>query len=270
MIRLAIGLLVAALLGACAGEKIDERPPLAQRVFELGKEGHAAYKKGDLARARRLFELALHDALQIEDSAGVVTLTLNLARIAREQGESAKGLARLESVSAWHRQPIPPLPAHLKQEIDLLEAVLLADLGRADAALLRLTALRQRCPPECALAIGADSLQARLILEKGETKRALDLATAALNRFHTHDNRLEVANLLRVQGEARLAQGDFAAARQSLEEALKIDKAQAQPAKIALDLDALSRTAFAAQDSAAHALYQGRLDELRRAHLNGE
>jgi tetratricopeptide (TPR) repeat protein len=263
MIRLAIGLLAAALLGACAGEQAHRRPPLAQRVFDLGKEGQTAYLKGDLPRARRLFESAWRDALQIEDSAGVAVMALNLARVARESGASAAGLARLESVSDWHRRSIP---ARLKQEIDLLTAVLLADLGQANAALLQIAALRENCPSICEGAVGADGLQARLTLEKGDARRALDLAETALSRFRTHENQQEVANLLRVQGDARLALGDFSSARRALEEALNIDKALALPAKIALDLASLARAALAAQDTEARARYQGRLDELR-GHL---
>ena len=250
---------LAGLLGACAEPALIHRPPLAQRIFDAGKEGQAAYLKGHLPRAQRLFEQALRDATSIEDSEGVAVMSLNLARVARELGASADALARLESVSAWHRRHSP---AHLDQEIDLLAAVLLADLGRVEESLTRLRALREKCPQECALSMGADSLQARLMLEKGEATAALALASAALDRFSTHGNRQEVANLFRVQGEARLALGDFATARQALEAALTIDKTLALPAKIALDLDALSH---AAQDSAAHARYQERLDELKQA-----
>jgi tetratricopeptide (TPR) repeat protein len=114
--------------------------------------------------------------------------------------------------------------------------------------------------------VGADGLQARLTLEKGDARRALDLAETALSRFRTHENQQEVANLLRVQGDARLALGDFSSARRALEEALNIDKALALPAKIALDLASLARAALAAQDTEARARYQGRLDELR-GHL---
>lgn len=260
MIRLAICLLAVALLGACAGEQAHRRPPLAQRVFDQGKEGQAAYLKGDLRRAQRLFELAWRDALQIEDSAGVAVMALSLARVARESGASAAGLARLESVSDWHRTSIP---ARLQQEIELLTAVLLADLGRTDAALLQIAALREKCPNICELSVGADGLQARLTLEKGDARRALDLAETALAAFRTHENQQEVANLFRVQGEADLALGDFSGARRALEEALNIDKTLALPAKIALDLSSLARVALAAQDTEARARYQGRLDELR-------
>ena len=253
---------LAGLLGACAEPALIHRPPLAQRIFDAGKEGQAAYLKGHLPRAQRLFEQALRDAMSIEDSEGVAVMSLNLARVARELGASADALARLESVSAWHRSHSP---AHLDQEIDLLAAVLLADLGRVEESLTRLRVLREKCPQECALSMGADSLQARLMLEKGEATAALALASAALDRFSTHGNRQEVANLFRVQGEARLALGDFATARQALEAALTIDKTLALPAKIALDLDALSHAALAAQDSAAHARYQERLDELKQA-----
>ena len=94
---------------------------------------------------------------------------------------------------------------------------------------------------------------------------AARLAATAIERFRGHANRLELANLLRVAGEAHLALGDFAAARQALEHALSIDKALAQPAKIAQDLEALARAALAAKDMAAHAAYVARLDEVRRA-----
>lgn len=256
------GLLLAALLAGCAGEPPRERPPRAQQVIDLGQQGQAAYAKGDLPRATRLFQQALADAMRIEDSEGVAVMSINLARVSRESGASAAALKMLDAVSPWHRGN---LSARTAAEMDLLGAVLLADLERRDAALARLQDLRGRCQSACAAAIGIDSLEARLLLEQGDASAAARQAAAALERFRGHANQLELANLSRVAGEAHLALGDFAAARQALEHALGIDKALAQPAKIAQDLEALARAALAAKDLAAHAAYVARLDEVRRA-----
>lgn len=256
----------AALLAACAGQQVEEPPLLARRVAELGKEGQDAYFKGDLVRARRLFELALRDARQVEDSAGVVAMSLNLARVQRESGDSAGALARLEKLPDWQRGAIP---AALAAELDLASATLLADGGRRDESLSRLEVLRGRCAADCNLAIGIDSLQARLLLEGGEAQRALDLASQALGRYSAHRNRAERANLLRVQGEASRALGDLPSSRKALEAALALDKALAQPAKIALDLQALAETALAAGDASAHAHYLARRNEILRARQTG-
>lgn len=264
--RRALVLALALVLAACAGEKIRERPPRAQQVIDLGRQGQAAYHKGDLPRAARLFEQALTDALRIEDSEGVAIMSINLARVWRESGGSPRALAMLEAVSPWHRGNVT---AATGQEMDLLAAVLLSDLGRQDEAVARVQALRERCQSSCIMAIGIDSLQARLLLEKGDAGSAAELATTAIARFGAHANQLELANLLRVQGEARLALGDFPAARQSLDNALGIDKSLAQPTKIAQDLDALARVALAAGDIAAHAGYLARLEELRQARAGG-
>lgn len=265
MKRLAIGLATVALLAGCASPGTDGRPPLAQRVADLGKEGQAAYFKGDLSRARRLFELALRDARQIEDSESVAAMSINLARVLRESGEPggpASALAQLEQLPEWQRGVITP---RLAAEVELLTAVLLADGGRADESLVRLAVLRGKCAADCGLSAGIESLHARLVLERGDARRALDLADAALARFQADGNRLELANLLRVKGEASLALGDPATARQALEAALATDKALAQPAKIALDLQALADTALAAGDMGAHAHYLARLADVRRA-----
>ncbi|MCX7168427.1 MAG: hypothetical protein NTV11_19430, partial [Rhodocyclales bacterium] len=160
------------------------------------------------------------------------------------------------------------LNARSAQEMDLLAAVLLADLDRRDDALARLRALRDRCQAACETAIGIDSLQARLLLEKGDTGNAVQLASAAIERFRSHGNQLELANLFRVQGEAHLALGDFQAALKSLESALGIDKSLSQPAKIAQDLEALARAALAGGDRAAHAGYLARLEEVRQARAS--
>lgn len=256
------GLILAIVLVGCAGEKIRERPPRAQQVIDLGTQGQSAYAKGDLARAARLFEQALADAMRIEDSEGVAVMSINLARVARESGESARALKMLEAVSPWHRGN---LAARTTQEMDLLAAVLLADLDRRDDALARLQALRERCQGACETAIGVDSLQARLLLEKGDAGNAVQLAGSAIERFRGHGNQLELANVFRVQGEAHLALGDFPAALKSLESALGIDKSLGQPVKIAQDLEALARSALAAGDKAAHAGYLARLEEVRQA-----
>ena len=239
---LCLAVALAALLTGCAGEKLRERPPRAQQVIDLGQQGQAAYFKGDLPRAARLFGQALTDAMRIEDSEGVAVMSINLARVTREPGDSAGALKILDAVSPWHRGK---LSARTAQELDLLAAVLLADLDRRDEALLR--------------------LQARLLLEKADPGGAVGLATAAITRFRSHGNQLELANLFRVQGEAHLALGDFQAARQSMETALGLDKSLGQPAKIAQDLDALARAALAAGDMAAHAGYLARLNEVRQA-----
>lgn len=255
-------LILALMLAGCAAEKIKERPPRAQQVIDLGTQGQAAYAKGDLPRAGRLFEQALADAMRIEDSEGVAVMSINLARIARESGESARALKILEAVSPWHRGN---LGARTAQEMDLFAAVLLSDLDRRDEALARLQALRDRCQAACETAIGIDSLQARLLLEKGAAGNAVQLASAAIARFRSHGNQLELANLFRVQGEAHLALGDFQAALKSLESALGIDKSLGQPAKIAQDLESLAHAALAAGDGAAHAAYLARLNEVRQA-----
>ncbi len=262
--RLAACLVLALLLAGCAGEKIRERPPRAQQVIDLGQQGQAAYFKGDLPRAARLFGQGLTEAMRIEDSEGVGVMSINLARISREAGDSARALKILDTVSAWHRGN---LVAKTRQEMDLLAAVLLSDLARRDEALGRLQALREQCAATCeiAIAIGIDSLQARLLLEQGEAAASARLAQAAIERFRSHGNPLEVANLFRVEGEAQLALGNYPAARQALESALGIDKSLGQPAKIAQDLEALARNALAAKDAAAHAGYLARLEEVRRA-----
>lgn len=260
--RLAACLVLVALLAGCAGEKIRERPPRAQMVIDLGQQGQAAYFKGDLPRAERLFRQGLTEAMRIEDSEGVGVMSINLARISRESGDSAGALKILDTVSAWHRGN---LAIRTRQEMDLLAAVLQSDLAQRDEALGRLQALREQCATTCEIAIGIDSLQARLLLEKGEAAAAARLAQAAIERFRSHGNPLEVANLFRVEGEAHLALGNYPAARQALESALGIDKSLGQPAKIAQDLEALARNALAAKDMAAHAGYVARLEEVRQA-----
>ena len=255
-------LVLAAMLAGCAGEPARERPSRAQQVIDLGQQGQAAYAKGDLPRAARQFEQALTNARRIEDSEGVAVMSINLARVTRESGGSASALKILESVSRWHRGN---MAAKTAREMDLLAAVLLSDLDRRDEALARLQTLREQCQTACEAGIGIDSLHARLMLEKGEAGVAAQLATAAIARFRSHGNQPEVANLFRVQGEAYMALGDFATARQSLENALSIDKALGQPARIAQDLDALARAALAARDNAAHAAYLARLEDVRNA-----
>jgi len=250
------------MLTGCAGEKIKERPPRAQQLIDLGRQGQSAYVKGDLPRAVRLFEQALMDARRIEDSEGVAVMSINLARVSRESGDSTRALKTLESVSPWHRSNVSTRSV---EEMELLTAVLLSDLDRRDEALARLQALRDQCQSTCETAIGIDSLQARLMLEHGQAGIAVQLATAAIARFRGHANQLEVANLFRVQGEAQLALGDFPAARQSLESALSVDKSLSQPARIAQDLEALARAALAAGDGVAHAGYSARLEEVRQA-----
>lgn len=265
MRRLALCLATAALfvvLGGCAGEKLKERPPRAQQIVDQGQQGRAAYAKGDLPRAARLFEQALADALRIEDSEAVAVMSINLARVSRESGEPARALKVLEGVSPWHRGSIALKTA---REMELLAAVLQSDLGRRELALARLAALRTQCQGACELAIGIDSLHARLTLEQGDAAGAAQLAAMAIARYRADTHPSEVANLFRVQGEARLVLGDFAAARQSLESALSIDKSLGQPGRIGQDLEALARTALAAKDKAAHAGYLARLEDVRRA-----
>lgn len=254
-------LVLAALLSACGGEPLVTRAPRAQQVIDLGQQGQAAYFKGDLARAARLFEQALAAAQRIEDSEGVVLMSLDLARVTREAGDSAGAWQRLAAIAPWHRAGIGAATA---RQLDLQSAVLLSDLQRRDEALALLRSLRERCRAACELAIGIDSLEARLRLENGDAQGAAQLATTALAIFGGHGKRLEVANLLRVAGEAQLALGDFAAAVRELESALAIDKSLAQPGKIALDLEVLTRAALAAGDSAAHAGYRARLEEVRQ------
>lgn len=264
--RLLPCLILTLLLAACAGDKLEQRPPLAQRIVDLGQQGQAAYARGDLTRAARLFEQALAEALRIEASENVAIMAINLARVRREAGDSRRALATIESISPWHRDK---LSARTTREMGLLAAVLLADVDRRDEARSRVRSLRGECASDCEAAIGLDSLRARLMLEQGEAAAAAQAARAAIERFRDHDNRLELANLLRTEGEASLALGNHLAAGQALENALSIDKALGQPAKIVQDLEALARNALAAGDRVAQAGYLARLDEVRRGRPGG-
>jgi tetratricopeptide (TPR) repeat protein len=256
--------LLAILLAGCAVEKVKEPPPMARQIVDRGRQGQAAYAKGDLARAAALFEQARRDAMRIEDSEGVAVMSINLARVLRESGRMSEALGILEGISSWHRRNIS---VKSLREIELLSAVLLGDFGQRDTALQRLQALRTDCTASCELAINLEALQARLLLEQGSVADAMTVATAAIARFQAMADSIELANLYRVQGEAQVLQGMAQAAKQSLEAALRIDKTLGQPAKIAQSLELLLRAAQAGGDSQAQAAYRARLTEVQQAML---
>ncbi len=192
------GLLLALALAGCAGA-----PPAPSRLSEeaLGFNQRAAqaYERGELAKARALYERALEIDASIDSVEGVAVNALSLARIDQALGDADAAHRHLDRVlesaaaAGWRAEA-----AARKAQLYLAGG----DAARADEWQTRAQSLCGTCRAQAAIL----NLGARVALARGQPALALQRAERALQLPASDEARAERANAQRIIGEAKIAQ----------------------------------------------------------------
>jgi tetratricopeptide (TPR) repeat protein len=211
---------VLPLLFLCACASAPPPPsPLAEEAVSANLRAGAAYRRGDYARARELYERALALDGVLGNAEGEALNSLNLARVHQALGEPEAAHERLDAVlnasgaaGGWHAEA-----AARKAQLHL-------DAGEPGRA-AEWAARAERSCGECRARVAIANLLARVDLARRQPAAALDQALHALQLASPAEAAAERANALRIIGEARLALDDPDAALQALHRALEIDQA---------------------------------------------
>lgn len=248
---LAFCLCVALLFSACVGKHkptpLDEQ---TRNIRDLNKRALSSAAKGNHQDAEKLLQEALRRANSLDNRAARILTLLNQSRLARRTGqpEQAEILVNqaLDSAvnSTWYSD------AAQEKALQLINANKLAEAEKwARRALENETSdLQGR----------RLNLLARVAMLKNQYQQAEELTGKALKLNDRPGLELEKANSLRMMGMIKTLDQQWQQAEEHLQQALEIDKQQAEPAKIALDLDALAELARQKGDTGAAADYSGR------------
>ncbi len=215
--RAAVAAVLAAAVTAC-GSPGPVEPAAVVQPRDALRLGMQSYHDQQFLAAQQLFAKAYVQYRSLDDSRGQVTALVNLADAALVLGEHAQALQRLteaERLSA--RDALIEFDARLK----LLKAqALLAAAGSQDQARTILDSLLARTGGDPALRQAAVLERARLALASGEDAQPwLERARASITET---DAPVARASLLRLEAGALLREGDSAAARAQLTQALEL------------------------------------------------
>jgi len=230
--------LAAVVLVACAGTLPPEPARTQRQAIALNQSARAAFERGDLARARQLYEQALATDTSIENADGIAMNALSLAQVHQMLGEADAAQRYLDRLL---EDSEPPIPRERKAEAAARKAQLALGAGDASAADRWADTGLNLCAGSCSAQAALLNLHARAALARADNSAAIEWATRALSAAPDERGRTERANALRVIGEARLTLGEQRAAIQALEQALVLDKTLGLPQRIYSDLMLLGR-----------------------------
>lgn len=223
------------VLAACSGPKPYQAPALLQ-AREHNQRGIDAEARGQHPRARAEFAAALRTSASIEDNDGAVTALVNLARLARRDGDAALGR---ELITQAQNKVAPG--TSLAGEVAFEQAL---QLLAADEPLAAEAAARQ------ALAVAATparhNLLARILWRQQRSGDAVTHARQALATVDADADPAEAANGYRLLAEIAAAGGAGRQAETDYRKALELDRRAGLSGRIASDLRGLAGLALTA------------------------
>jgi tetratricopeptide (TPR) repeat protein len=228
-------LLMVLSLAACSGPQPYQSPILLQ-AREHNQRGVDAESRGQHPRARAEFTAALRKSASVEDNEGTVTALVNLARLARRDGEAARG-RELITQAASKVSSGTALAGEVAFEL-ALQQLAADESGDAERS------ARQ------ALAIAATparhNLLARILWRQARANEAAAEARSALGSVDDDADPAEAANACRLLAEIAAAAGEGARAEDQYRRALELDRRAGLSGRIASDLRGLFALAVTA------------------------
>ncbi|HSD95614.1 MAG TPA: tetratricopeptide repeat protein [Sulfuricaulis sp.] len=223
-------------LAACAGN-----PPVLteqqQDAIQFNQRGETAFRRGDYAQALQEYQGALAIHRSVENIAGIATELLNLSVVHRRLGDKAAAQATLDQILM---DKSLAFSADQKAEAAYRKASYYLDDGNEPEARSWVNKALEYCHG-CSAEGRLNNLLARMALA-GYPQDAMNHARRALALNRNAGDKSEEANSLRLIADAAFQSGDFKAAQQSYDDALRLDKDTGAATKIALDLMGLGRS----------------------------
>ena len=230
--------LTLLLLASCGGRGAPPfRSETLTREITLSGKAEKASRRGKHTRAIELTLESLRLSRTIENIDGTATNLINLAVLFRTVGEREKAL---RAAAAVLEATDVDYGSSRKAEAAYVTALLHLDTGNFEEAVDWAQRALAFCRDDRCTSEGkALNLMGRIAFLQGDYEGALGHASAALRANRSQAARREIANSLRILGEANTALTRHETAGPLLEEALSIDKDLGLSSKIARDLEAL-------------------------------
>ena len=257
VIRTVILVFAFVMLAACAQlgstRQIPERELAAIEANQLAE---SLFRRGDFEGAAKNYREALRIARSIEAvddiAANVVNLSIALQRLGRP-AEARAVLALVGEQSVLSFAPTRLAQVALRRSIlELEERQLKAAAEWADKA-------GSYCKDaSCSLLASVFNVKGQIALESASGQLVASNAVIALKAARDSGNQVEIANALRLLGQAATLKGDTREAYGHLSEALEIDRQLGLPSRIGMDLVAFGKAKARGGDRRAAATYYER------------
>lgn len=227
----ALAALIAILAGC--GSTPARISPMLENAVDYNHQGQQFYQGKDYRNALAFYSKALQVDRSIENSEGIALNLFNLAQtyLALNQFDAAQ--ASLDEVVNNAMGLFSS--SHLAQA-SMQKSIVFTHQKQPGAAREWITKADAFCGASCPQKGLVLNVQARFALDEHQPDAAIDLANRALSIHKKEMLTPEIANSLRLMGEANLAKQLPDMAIPLLQEALQLDKDQGLPIKISVDL----------------------------------
>lgn len=225
-------LLLSALLLSACGQTAPKRNARLELAAEHSQSAQRAFDRGDYQVAARQYEMALQVDVAVENVSGIAIDVLNLSRVYQLLGHAEVADAYLDKL--LQDQVLEYETSYLAMAATQKSLLILQrnDVAGAKGWLEKAAAW---CGSKCAVSGVIDNARAGIALREQDAGQALHWSERAASA-NRNTSPLEYGNALRYIGEAKLLQGEPAAALKLAEEALVVDKSLGLPEKIRQDL----------------------------------
>lgn len=250
-------LLLVCICTGCAGKKITPLHEQERNIMDLNRRALQAATTGNRNNAEELFDRALLIANSMDNKDAQIITLLNQSRLARHAGMLT------EATRLTDEALLLATDSRLYSDVAQEKAIQAVAENRLDDAT---EWGKQALLKETGELTGRRlNLLARIYLLKNNLIEAELLANRGLSATKDAGMELEHANSLRMLGIIKTVYKDHEQAEELLQQALEIDRQQAEPLKIAADLDALAELAGKRGDDLAEKNYRQRGDLIRKS-----
>lgn len=227
-------ILIYGMLAACAGQH-KEPPTVIQQSLEANAAGLSEHESGDNEGALAEYEKALRLSRSVEDADGTASNLINMAVILRSMGKPQRALVRLEEIL---KNDLISYPQARVAEAAYLKGKLYMESPerKGDAEQWIDHAIRECTASQCKDMGRIWNLRAKLKNIQKKYDVAIDSAQKGLEYNRQNNDEIELANSVRLLGEAYLAQGKYQEALERFGVAFDMDQRQAHSGKMARDL----------------------------------
>lgn len=230
------------LLGACVSSPSEQTPQSLREAKSLLSKGVEHYQTYQYQPAAQLFSQALSQYRLIDNPEGIITSSINLARVLHATGKPERAQQWLQQADKLNRRQKPANYQKLSEHISLLQAAVDIDSGKLSDAATRLEQLLG-ATQQPDIKLGALQLRAR-IAQAQQKDFAKWLQRYADSVKAQGNHKAQLARLARFQAHATKNSDE----RQRLfSRALSLYRELASPPGIASTLTEWAQTELAAQ-----------------------
>jgi tetratricopeptide (TPR) repeat protein len=257
VIRTVIVVFASVMLAACAqlgaSRQIPERNLAAIDANQLAD---SLFRRGDFEGAAKNYREALRIARSIEAVDDIAANVVNLSIALQRLGRPAEARAVLALVG--DQSVLPFAPTRLAQ-VALRRSILELEERQLKTATEWADKAGAYCKDaSCSLLASVFNVKGQIALESASGQLVASNAVIALKAARDSGNQVEIANALRLLGQAATLKGDTREAYGHLSEALEIDRQLGLPSRISMDLVAFGKAKAQGGDRRAASAYYER------------